>query len=245
MAHNVIAGDCQLLHACCWACANTKTPTARKYPHWCACTLTTARIPVKCVEVFTDSTDCHHVCWSLQCTSLQVARAHKIPVIYDEVFTGCWRLGAPSAGSLLGQAPDIACYAKLLTGGVAPLAVTLASAEVFDAFKGASKVRCKTVPLHCDGIVAAVLAYTLLTLLYGACVLLPSCPALTLTNAHLVPASSDLHAASILQLPLPDAGKLTHRVCNIICRADALPRRLRRCCMATPTQPTPWAARLH
>jgi dethiobiotin synthetase/adenosylmethionine--8-amino-7-oxononanoate aminotransferase len=70
-----------------------------------------------------------------------VARARKIPIIYDEVFTGCWRLGVPTAGALLGQAPDIACYAKLLTGGVAPLAVTLSSEAVFDAFKGPTKVR--------------------------------------------------------------------------------------------------------
>lgn len=41
---------------------------------------------------------------------------------------------------MLGQAPDIACYAKLLTGGVAPLAVTLSTEAVFDAFKGDSKV---------------------------------------------------------------------------------------------------------
>lgn len=63
-----------------------------------------------------------------------------MPVIYDEVFTGCWRLGPPTAGALLGEAPDIACYAKLLTGGVAPLAVTLASERVFDAFRGDTKV---------------------------------------------------------------------------------------------------------
>jgi len=65
-------------------------------------------------------------------------------VIYDEVFTGCWRLGVPTGGQLLGEAPDIACYAKLLTGGVAPLAVTLSSEAVFDAFKGDSKVRRST-----------------------------------------------------------------------------------------------------
>ncbi|WIA41460.1 hypothetical protein OEZ86_005037 [Tetradesmus obliquus] len=98
-----------------------------------------------------------------QATLVQVARAHKIPVIYDEVFTGCWRLGAPSAGSLLGQAPDIACYAKLLTGGVAPLAVTLASEEVFDAFKGASKVEAllhghsyTAYPLGCAAALASL-----------------------------------------------------------------------------------------
>jgi dethiobiotin synthetase/adenosylmethionine--8-amino-7-oxononanoate aminotransferase len=81
--------------------------------------------------------NCDNLC-ALVC--LQVARARNIPVIYDEVFTGCWRLGSPTAGQLLGQAPDIACYAKLLTGGVAPLAVTLSSEAVFDAFKGPSKV---------------------------------------------------------------------------------------------------------
>lgn len=63
-------------------------------------------------------------------------RERGIPVIFDEVFTGCWRLGAPSAASLLGVSPDIACFAKLLTGGVVPLSVTLASEAIFDAFKG-------------------------------------------------------------------------------------------------------------
>ena len=40
----------------------------------------------------------------------------RIPVIFDEVFTGLWRLGRPSAAEFLGVHPDIACYAKLLTG---------------------------------------------------------------------------------------------------------------------------------
>lgn len=59
-----------------------------------------------------------------------------MPVIFDEVFTGLWRLGAPSGAALLGAAPDIACYAKLLTGGMVPLAATLAREEVFAAFQG-------------------------------------------------------------------------------------------------------------
>ncbi|CAI7863164.1 unnamed protein product, partial [Closterium sp. NIES-53] len=67
-------------------------------------------------------------------------RAHAIPVIFDEVFAGCWRLGHQSAAELLGCSPDIACYAKLLTGGMIPLAVTLASSSVFDAFYGSSKL---------------------------------------------------------------------------------------------------------
>ncbi len=65
--------------------------------------------------------------------------AVRVPLIADEVFSGLWRLGAPAAAQLLGVAPDIACYAKLLTGGTVPLAATLSSEEVFDAFRGAAK----------------------------------------------------------------------------------------------------------
>lgn len=35
--------------------------------------------------------------------------------------------------------PDIACFAKLLTGGTVPLAATLASRETFEAFAGDDK----------------------------------------------------------------------------------------------------------
>lgn len=63
-----------------------------------------------------------------------------MPVIFDEVFTGFWRLGAESAAEILGCMPDIACYAKLLTGGVVPLAATLATKSVFKAFEGKSKL---------------------------------------------------------------------------------------------------------
>ncbi|KAL2928922.1 Bifunctional dethiobiotin synthetase/7 8-diamino-pelargonic acid aminotransferase mitochondrial [Bienertia sinuspersici] len=54
-------------------------------------------------------------------------KTRNIPVIFDEVFTGFWRLGVESAADLLHCSPDIACYAKLLTGGILPLAVTLAT----------------------------------------------------------------------------------------------------------------------
>lgn len=72
--------------------------------------------------------------------SLQACRARGIPVIFDEVFTGLFRLGSLSAAQLLGVSPDIGCYGKMLTGGLVPMAVTLASEAVFDAFKGPSKV---------------------------------------------------------------------------------------------------------
>ncbi|GAA6013795.1 hypothetical protein JCM10207_008193 [Rhodosporidiobolus poonsookiae] len=63
-----------------------------------------------------------------------------LPVIFDEVFVGLHRLGPASTTSFLKQKPDIACYAKILTGGLVPLALTLASDAVFRAFWSNEKV---------------------------------------------------------------------------------------------------------
>lgn len=62
-----------------------------------------------------------------------------LPVIFDEVFVGLYRLGMESTGPLLGVQPDISVNAKILTGGLVPLAVTLASDSVFRAFLGEAK----------------------------------------------------------------------------------------------------------
>ncbi|XVF47724.1 hypothetical protein PTKIN_Ptkin03bG0133900 [Pterospermum kingtungense] len=65
----------------------------------------------------------------------------KIPVIFDEVFTGFWRLGVEAAAELLGCVPEIACFAKLMTGGIIPLAATLATDAVFHSFTGDTKLK--------------------------------------------------------------------------------------------------------
>lgn len=70
---------------------------------------------------------------------VDICRERGIPVIFDEVFSGLYRLGLPSAGHVLKTTPDVACFAKLLTGGTLPLAVTLATESIFDAFKGDEK----------------------------------------------------------------------------------------------------------
>ncbi|KAL4954024.1 pyridoxal phosphate-dependent transferase [Aspergillus filifer] len=62
-----------------------------------------------------------------------------LPLVFDEVFTGLYRLGRKSSASFLGVNPDIAVNAKLLTGGLIPLCTTLASNEIFDAFTSPEK----------------------------------------------------------------------------------------------------------
>ena len=61
---------------------------------------------------------------------VRVCKRRGIPVIYDEVFVGLYRLGPETTSTLLHEKPDIACYAKLLTGGITPIAATLTT-EVF------------------------------------------------------------------------------------------------------------------
>lgn len=84
----------------------------------------------------------------------------KIPVIFDEVFTGFWRLGAESAAKLLRCQPDISCFSKLMTGGTVPLSATLASKAVFEVFSGDSKLKAllhgHSYTAHAIGCSAAV-----------------------------------------------------------------------------------------
>nr|XP_018264102.1 dethiobiotin synthase [Kwoniella dejecticola CBS 10117]OBR86260.1 dethiobiotin synthase [Kwoniella dejecticola CBS 10117] len=63
-----------------------------------------------------------------------------VPVIYDEVFSGLHRFGYLSAASILKETPDIAVYAKILTGGLLPLSATVASTSIFNTFLSDSKV---------------------------------------------------------------------------------------------------------
>ncbi|KAI0898877.1 bifunctional dethiobiotin synthetase/adenosylmethionine-8-amino-7-oxononanoate aminotransferase [Annulohypoxylon nitens] len=62
-----------------------------------------------------------------------------LPVIFDEVFTGLYRLGRFTASSFLKSDADISVHAKLLTGGIVPLSTTLASDSIFRVFESDDK----------------------------------------------------------------------------------------------------------
>ena len=58
-------------------------------------------------------------------------------LIVDEVFTGYGRTGTFWAVEAAGVSPDLLCTAKAFSGGLLPMAATLVSDRVFDAFLGA------------------------------------------------------------------------------------------------------------
>jgi adenosylmethionine-8-amino-7-oxononanoate aminotransferase len=60
----------------------------------------------------------------------------SIPVIFDEVMTGFGRTGSFFAFQQTDVTPDLICLSKGITGGILPLAVTIASNRLFDSFLG-------------------------------------------------------------------------------------------------------------
>lgn len=66
---------------------------------------------------------------------------YSVLFIADEVMTGFGRTGTLFACEQAGIVPDIACYAKGLTGGALLLAVTMCKAEVFEAHLSMDRAR--------------------------------------------------------------------------------------------------------
>jgi adenosylmethionine-8-amino-7-oxononanoate aminotransferase len=63
-----------------------------------------------------------------------LADKYELLLIFDEIFTGFGRTGTMFACQAAGVAPDIITLSKALTGGTLPLAATVATRKVFEAF---------------------------------------------------------------------------------------------------------------
>ena len=71
----------------------------------------------------------------------RICASYGVLFVADEVLTGFGRTGTLFACEQAGVVPDIACYAKGITGGSLPLAVTLCKAEIFDAHYSTDRTR--------------------------------------------------------------------------------------------------------
>ena len=64
----------------------------------------------------------------------RLADRFDLLLIFDEIFTGFGRTGTMFACESASVTPDIITLSKALTGGTLPLAATVATRQIFDAF---------------------------------------------------------------------------------------------------------------
>lgn len=66
----------------------------------------------------------------------ELTRRYDVLLIADEVFTGYGRTGLMWGCGHAGITPDLMCLGKGFTGGMLPMAATMATARIYDAFRG-------------------------------------------------------------------------------------------------------------
>jgi adenosylmethionine-8-amino-7-oxononanoate aminotransferase len=97
--------------------------------------------------------------------------AHDVFLVADEVFTGYGRTGTMWACQRAGVAPDLLCTAKGFTGGMLPMAATLATPRIFDGFLGGRERALLYGHSFCGNPLGAAVALEVLRVFDDECVL--------------------------------------------------------------------------
>jgi adenosylmethionine-8-amino-7-oxononanoate aminotransferase len=92
-------------------------------------------------------------------------------LICDEVFAGYGRTGPMWACEHAGIAPDLLCTSKAFTGGVMPMAATLATDRIFDGFIGDAERAFYYGHTFCGNPLGAAVALEVLNVFSDECIL--------------------------------------------------------------------------
>jgi len=95
----------------------------------------------------------------------EATRAQDTFLIADEVFTGFGRTGATFACELAGIVPDVLCMAKALSGGLLPFGATLASARIYEGFRGGRERAFNYGHSYCGNPLGAAVAREVLAVM--------------------------------------------------------------------------------
>jgi adenosylmethionine---8-amino-7-oxononanoate aminotransferase len=171
-----------------------------------------------------------------------IARAHGALLLADEVMTGFGRTGTTFACQKESVAPDLIALAKGLTGGYLPMAATLASPAIFNAFLG-HEAEGKTFfhgHSYTGNQLGAAAALASLRLLRSPASVRARCQlqenlARQLQDLWLLPAVGDIRQAGLIagvelvrnwrtRQPWPASERVGARVCQAMARRGVLTR---------------------
>lgn len=162
----------------------------------------------------------------------ELTRQYEVLLIADEVATGFGRTGKLLACEHEGVTPDLLCLGKGLTGGYLPMAATLATDEIWQAFLG-SYAECRTFyhgHTYTGNPLAAAVALATLDVFDEEQTLAHLPPKIDRLKEHLIRIAAHPHVGDVRQCglmagielvqdrrtqePYPWAEKRGYRVCD-------------------------------
>jgi adenosylmethionine-8-amino-7-oxononanoate aminotransferase len=148
----------------------------------------------------------------------RLTAAHDVLLIADEVLTGFGRTGRMFACERAAVVPDLMCVAKGLTGGFLPLAATLATERIHDAFTGGDRSRTffhghsyTANPIACSAANASLRIFESEPV-FDRIAAIEKVHALRLPAFAAHPAVLDIRrigTVAVIELKVPDAGYLS------------------------------------